>query len=98
MGLDSIYAMTAVPARVALEKKRVVDQVKKGDGLAPDSHEAPQSQLPPHLERRKPKKDRRQSADASRRPRVDRRLGKGRREGENVIEEIKRSLHIDVMA
>lgn len=83
MGLDSIYAMTAVPARSALEKKRIVEQVKKGDAIHSDSHETPQSQLPPKTEARKPRKgERRKNEEETDKPRVDRRMSKGRREGE----------------
>lgn len=46
-GLDSIYAMLAQPVKAVLHPKRVVDQVNSATANAPDSHETPQSQLPP---------------------------------------------------
>lgn len=106
MGLDSIYAMTAVPARATLEKKRVVEQVKKSDAIHPDSHETPQSQLPPKTEARKPRKgERRKNADDAEKPRVDRRMTKGRRQGEEeaqdeqvVTDDNSPFEHIDITA
>lgn len=108
MGLDSIYAMTAVPARSALEKKRIVEQVKKGDAIHSDSHETPQSQLPPKTEARKPRKgERRKSEEEAEKPRVDRRMSKGRRQGEDENEDLQEQTltnedspfeHIDITA
>lgn len=49
-GLDSYYAMIAQPVKAVLQPKRVVDQVRSATANAPDSHETPQSQLPPTLE------------------------------------------------
>ncbi|WP_394130676.1 hypothetical protein [Shewanella maritima] len=46
-GLDSIYAMLATPKRIKIDKKRRVEQVNVGAAINADSHEAPQSQLPP---------------------------------------------------
>ncbi len=46
-GLDSLYAMLAPTTKSVLNLKRVVNQVSAATGNAPDSHETPQSQLPP---------------------------------------------------
>ena len=54
-GLDSIYAMLAQPVKAVLNPKRVVDQVSSATASTPDSHESPQSQLPPTLEGRNTK-------------------------------------------
>lgn len=48
-GLDSLYAMLAQPVKSVLTPKRIVDQVSSATANAPDSHETPQSQLPPTL-------------------------------------------------
>ncbi|SUI72799.1 Uncharacterised protein [Shewanella putrefaciens] len=65
-GLDSVYAMLAQPVKAVLNPKRVVDQVHSATANAPDSHEAPQSQLPPTLERRDAKvRDRRKESETS---------------------------------
>jgi hypothetical protein len=47
MGLDSIYAMLARPVQALYNRKRNVNKVSLTDGIHPDSHESPQSQLPP---------------------------------------------------
>lgn len=47
MGLDSIYAMLARPVQALSTRKRNVNKVSLTDAIHPDSHEAPQSQLPP---------------------------------------------------
>ena len=63
-GLDSIYAMLAQPVKAVLHPKRVVDQVSSATANAPDSHETPQSQLPPTLEGHDAKvRERRKDAD-----------------------------------
>lgn len=63
-GLDSIYAMLAQPVKAVLHPKRVVDQVSSASANAPDSHETPQSQLPPALESRNTKvRERRKESD-----------------------------------
>ncbi|MGX9461027.1 hypothetical protein ACWXWU_07235 [Shewanella sp. A14] len=50
MSIDSIYAMLARPVKAVSERKRIVEQVKNVSAISADSHEAPQSQLPPsHL-------------------------------------------------
>ncbi|AUD58097.1 MAG: hypothetical protein KJ856_20045 [Gammaproteobacteria bacterium] len=65
-GLDSIYAMLAQPVKAVLHPKRVVDQVSSATANAPDSHETPQSQLPPTLEGRDAKvRERRKDTDNS---------------------------------
>ncbi|MCG9713781.1 hypothetical protein L1D32_11275 [Shewanella insulae] len=53
VALDSLYAMLARPVQRVVKRKRVVDQTEHIDPIHADSHEAPQSQLPPHLERRR---------------------------------------------
>ena len=68
MGLDSLYAMLARPVQTVSQPKRVVEQVKSSHELAADSHESPQSQLPPKLERRpNPQEDRRRGTSLDRR-------------------------------
>ncbi|GAA0792980.1 MULTISPECIES: hypothetical protein [Pseudomonadati] len=47
MNLDSIYSMLATPVRLISNRKRIVDRVDVTSEIAADSHEAPQSQLPP---------------------------------------------------
>lgn len=49
MSIDSIYAMLARPVRAVSERRRIVEQVKNTSALNADSHEAPQSQLPPKI-------------------------------------------------
>lgn len=78
VGLDSLYAMLARPVPPVIKHKRVVEQTEYIKGIAADSHEAPQSQLPPSLERRHAIEDRRDS------PRGDRR---GQKEKEKEQEE-----------
>ena len=53
VALDSLYAMLARPVVQVEKRKRVVEQTENIDNIHADSHEAPQSQLPPHLERRR---------------------------------------------
>ncbi|MCE9680302.1 hypothetical protein LZP69_14175 [Shewanella sp. AS1] len=53
ISLDSIYAMLARPINRVEPPKRVVQQTSHTGELEADSHESPQSQLPPHLERRR---------------------------------------------
>ncbi|MGI2205549.1 hypothetical protein ACROAH_16985 [Shewanella oncorhynchi] len=63
-GLDSIYAMLAQPVKAVFHPKRVVDQVSSASANAPDSHETPQSQLPPTLESHDTKvRERRKESD-----------------------------------
>ncbi|WP_299571653.1 hypothetical protein [uncultured Shewanella sp.] len=47
MSLDSIYAIVARPPRQVDGVKRNVKKVSDSDSISADSHEAPQSQLPP---------------------------------------------------
>ena len=47
MSLDSIYSILATPVRLVSTHKRIVKQVDVGSEINADSHEAPQSQLPP---------------------------------------------------
>ena len=49
MNLDSIYSMLSTPVRLVSHRKRIVDRVDDSSEIAADSHEAPQSQLPPTL-------------------------------------------------
>ncbi|GGP51974.1 hypothetical protein [Shewanella saliphila] len=49
MSIDSIYAMLARPVRAVSEHRRIVEQVNRTSAISADSHEAPQSQLPPHI-------------------------------------------------
>ncbi|MGI2175893.1 hypothetical protein [Shewanella ulleungensis] len=49
MSIDSIYAMLARPVRAVSERRRIVEQVRGTSAISADSHEAPQSQLPPHI-------------------------------------------------
>ncbi|NMH66380.1 hypothetical protein [Shewanella salipaludis] len=67
ISLDSMYAMLARPVRSVFRPKRTVEPVAAATKIATDSHEAPQSQLPPRLERRKTSIDRRRDPDADRR-------------------------------
>ncbi|QYJ75746.1 MULTISPECIES: hypothetical protein [Shewanella] len=48
-GLDSIYAMLARPVKATLERSRRVKQLDNDTAIDKDSHEAPQSQLPPDI-------------------------------------------------
>ncbi|MCH1931938.1 hypothetical protein L9G16_17305 [Shewanella sp. A25] len=63
-GLDSYYAMIAQPARAVFQPKRIVDQVSGTTSNGSDSHETPQSQLPPKLDGKV--RERRKTQDASR--------------------------------
>lgn len=48
-GLDSLYAMLAKPATANIKLTRKVVQASHSNDMEQDSHEAPQSQLPPKL-------------------------------------------------
>ena len=61
ISLDSVYAMLAKPATSKIKSKQQVNKVDNGAAIAADSHEAPQAQLPPHLERRTSTDDRRKN-------------------------------------
>ncbi|MGE6650514.1 hypothetical protein ACQKE0_14680 [Shewanella colwelliana] len=67
VGLDSLYAMLARPVRQVTQRKRMVEQTEHIEGVHADSHEAPQSQLPPNLERRHNIFERRESSRGDRR-------------------------------
>ncbi|MGI2104166.1 hypothetical protein ACRN9A_03225 [Shewanella frigidimarina] len=54
MSIDSIYAMLARPVQAVSERKRIVEQVKQVSAINADSHEAPQSQLPPGITHKMP--------------------------------------------
>jgi hypothetical protein len=69
-GLDSLYAMLARPTQSVLEPRRTVEQVNTTTPIAPDSHEAPQSQLPPKLERRRALKDERDESSQQKKRRA----------------------------
>ena len=49
MSIDSIYAMLARPVQAVSEHKRIVKQVSSVSPISADSHETPQSQLPPSI-------------------------------------------------
>lgn len=61
ISLDSVYAMLAKPVTSKLKPKLQVKKLDKSAPIAADSHEQPQSQLPPHLERRTSTSDRRKN-------------------------------------
>ena len=67
IGLDSLYAMLARPVQASIKRKRIVEETENSSGITEDSHEAPQSQLPPDLERRHIFQDRRSRAHGDRR-------------------------------
>ena len=69
IGLDSLYAMLARPVQASIKRKRIVEEADNSSGIAEDSHEAPQSQLPPNLERRHTREDRRGTSRGDRRRR-----------------------------
>ena len=70
IGLDSLYAMLARPIQASIKRKRIVEETENSSGITEDSHEAPQSQLPPDLERRHVFQDRRRGARGDRRKRA----------------------------
>ena len=59
ISLDSVYAMLAKPVLSKLKTKEKVKRIDNSAAISADSHEPPQSQLPPHLERRSSSDDRR---------------------------------------
>ncbi|NRD75863.1 hypothetical protein HQQ94_22145 [Shewanella sp. VB17] len=61
IGLDSLYAMLARPVRARIKRKRIVEKTENSTEIAEDSHESPQSQLPPNLEHRQTNEDRQNS-------------------------------------
>jgi hypothetical protein len=60
-GLDSLYAMLARPVTANVKLKRKVVEPHQGKDIAEDSHESPQSQLPPRITR--PKSERRKASN-----------------------------------
>lgn len=67
IGLDSLYAMLARPVQASIKRKRIVEEAENSSGITADSHESPQSQLPPDLERRQTIEDRRGASRGDRR-------------------------------
>lgn len=59
IGLDSLYAMLARPVQASIKRRRIVEKTDNSSEIAEDSHESPQSQLPPNLEHRQTNEDRR---------------------------------------
>jgi hypothetical protein len=59
--------MLARPVQASIKRKRIVEETENSSGITEDSHEAPQSQLPPDLERRHIFQDRRSGAHGDRR-------------------------------
>lgn len=64
ISLDSVYAMLARPPLREIKQKKGVKPVDSSAAIAADSHEQPQAQLPPHLERRQSREDRRKTPSA----------------------------------
>ncbi|MCL2919982.1 hypothetical protein [Shewanella litorisediminis] len=56
-GLDSIYAMLARPVKATMERRRRVKELDNDTAIDKDSHEAPQSQLPPDIAHQQGKGD-----------------------------------------
>lgn len=77
LSLDSLYAMLAKPMQVQIKSKNKVKRLESSAAMTPDSHEDPQSQLPPHLERRSGPEDRRKQQQIAFKldPRLERRKG-----------------------
>ncbi|MEZ9821669.1 hypothetical protein AB4238_13745 [Shewanella sp. 10N.286.45.A1] len=61
ISLDSVYAMLARPPLREIKQKDGVKPVNSSAAITADSHEQPQAQLPPHLERRQSREDRRKT-------------------------------------
>ncbi|MCL1059770.1 hypothetical protein L2729_17505 [Shewanella gelidimarina] len=61
ISLDSVYAMLARPPLREIKQKNGVKPVDNSAAIAADSHEQPQSQLPPNLERRQSREERRKT-------------------------------------
>lgn len=60
VGLDSLYAMLARPARATIKRKRlVVEETESGSGISADKHDEEQSTLNSAQERRRTREDRR---------------------------------------
>lgn len=64
ISLDSVYAMLARPPLREIKQKDGVKPVNNSAAITADSHEQPQAQLPPHLERRESREDRRKNPSA----------------------------------
>ncbi|MEZ9198983.1 hypothetical protein [Shewanella sp. 10N.286.54.B9] len=62
ISLDSVYAMLARPPLREIKQKDGVKPVNSSAAITADSHEQPQAQLPPHLERRQSREDRRKTS------------------------------------
>ncbi|MGS0680016.1 hypothetical protein ACVBIL_02525 [Shewanella sp. 125m-7] len=77
ISLDSMYAMLAKPVIAKLHSSKKVKRLDATAAITPDSHEAPQSQLPPHLERRSGSEDRRKNQQIANqlKPDLERRTG-----------------------
>ncbi|GIU11611.1 MULTISPECIES: hypothetical protein [unclassified Shewanella] len=94
ISLDSVYAMLAKPATSKLKTKQQVKKIDNSAAIAPDSHEAPQAQLPPHLERRTSTDDRRKNQQIAYQldPNLERRKGPRRDKSEQKNNEQESSL------
>ncbi|WP_110457564.1 hypothetical protein [Shewanella algidipiscicola] len=92
ISLDSVYAMLARPVVQITKRKRIVEQTENIEAIHADSHEAPQSQLPPHLERRK-KEERRANPRGDRRGRAHRKAQEQRAQDEALSSPLP---HIDI--
>lgn len=80
LSLDSLYAMLAKPIQAQIKTKNKVKRLESSAAMTADSHEDPQSQLPPHLERRSGSEDRRKQQQIAFKldPRLERRKGSRR--------------------
>ncbi|GIU33254.1 hypothetical protein L2719_09255 [Shewanella schlegeliana] len=80
ISLDSVYAMLARPVSPKVKSKKKVKKIDNSAQIAADSHESPQSQLPPHLERRTSTDDRRKNQQIAYQldPSLERRKGSRR--------------------
>ncbi|RTR29255.1 hypothetical protein [Shewanella atlantica] len=97
VGLDSLYAMLARPIPAVIKRKRVVEETEYIKGIAADSHEAPQSQLPPNLERRHAIEDRRGSPRGDRRGQTEKEEERKKELAKAQQEAIESPLpHIDI--
>ncbi|MBT1446517.1 hypothetical protein KJI95_18645 [Shewanella sp. JM162201] len=88
-GLDAIYAMLAQPVKVTLERRRRVKQLDNDTAIDKDSHEPPQSQLPPDANPAQantaPADDNQRPRESVNKPLVERR---SRRTGRNIDIEV----------
>ncbi|MCG9730725.1 hypothetical protein L1D44_12860 [Shewanella sp. Isolate13] len=92
ISLDSVYAMLARPVSPKVKTKKQIKKIDNTAQIAADSHEPPQSQLPPHLERRTSTNDRRKNQQIAYQldPSLERR--KSPRRGKRGQEESKQKL------